>query len=245
METKIKRKLGIAGWAENERPRERLLIHGSYALTDAELLAILLRIGMKGRSAVELARDIIKHFGSLNEMIYAPISEWNSIKGLGTAKIAQLQAAFEIGRRATLPSQKQKITLKNSKQVSDYFSTRLSGLPEEHFRVAYLNSQAKLLEDALIAVGTVDIVYPCIRSIIVKALQTNASAMVLAHNHPSGEVNPSESDKLITYNVLQAAKSIGIRVFDHTIVASGCTFSFADSGLLNELYSKTEIVDLN
>jgi DNA repair protein RadC len=238
MDIRVKQKAGISGWPEDERPRERLLSRGSYSLTDAELLAILLRVGVKGKSAVELARDIIKHFGSVHEMMFAPISEWKCIKGLGAAKIAQLQAALEIGRRAALPYNKQKTIFKNTKQVADYFIARLSGLPEEHFRVAYLSSQAKLLEDSLIAVGTVDMVYPCVRSIIVRALQTNASAMVLAHNHPSGITSPSDSDKLLTCYILQAAKSIGIKVFEHIIVASGSIFSFADSGLLDELYLK-------
>ena len=226
---------GIAKWPEDERPRERLLARGSHALTDAELLAILLRVGMQGKSAVELGRELLIRFGSVPGMMAAPISAWEGIKGLGDAKLAQLQAALELGRRASLPGSREKTVIKSTRQAAEYFTSRLRGLAEEHFRVVYLNRQGRLLGDALIAKGTVDQVHPPIRSIIAQALQANASALVAAHNHPSGAAEPSEVDKLLTRDLLAACHPIGIKVLEHIIVAADGHYSFADSGLLDEL----------
>lgn len=226
---------GISEWPEDERPRERLLAHGAHALTDAELLAILLRVGVQGKSAVELGRELIRRFGSLQAMMSAPLSAWDGIKGLGAAKIAQLQAALELGRRAALPATREETFLKNTQQAAAYFSARLRGLPDEHFRVAYLNRQGRLLEDALIAEGTVDTVRPTIRSIVARALQANASALIAAHNHPSGAAEPSESDKILTRDLIAACHPIGIKVLEHVIVTEAGHFSFADTGLLDEL----------
>lgn len=226
---------GISEWPEDERPRERLLAHGAHALTDAELLAILLRVGVQGKSAVELGRELIRRFGSLQAMMSAPLSAWDGIKGLGMAKIAQLQAALELGRRAALPATREETFLKNTQQAAAYFLVRLRGLPDEHFRVAYLNRQGRLLEDALIAEGTVDTVHPTIRSIVARALQANASALIAAHNHPSGAAEPSESDKILTRDLIAACHPIGIKVLEHVIVTETGHFSFADTGLLDEL----------
>lgn len=165
-------------------------------MTDAELIAILLRVGMQGKSAVEMGRELLARFGSLPAMMAAPLSAWEGIKGLGSAKLAQLQAALELGRRAALPTTREETFLKNTSQAATYFSARLRGLPDEHFRVAYLSRQGRLLDDSLIAEGTVDTVRPTIRSIVARALQTNASALIAAHNHPSGAAEPSEADKL-------------------------------------------------
>jgi DNA repair protein RadC len=183
-------------WPKSERPRERLLSRGAQDVTDAELLAILLRVGAPGKSAVALGHELVNHFGSLQEMMNAPLAAWNGIKGLGTAKIAQLQAALELGRRAALPGDRRATYVKNTRQAADYFINRLRGLPEEHFRVVFLNRMGRLLDDSLISQGTVDTVRPHIRSIIAHSLRTNASALIAGHNHPSGTAEPSESDKL-------------------------------------------------
>lgn len=230
---------GISGWPEDERPRERLLARGPHTLTDAELLAILLRVGMRGKSAVALGRELLNRFGSVPRMMAAPISAWEGIKGLGDAKLAQLQAALELGRRAALPESREKIVIKSTRQAAEYFIARLRGLAEEHFRVAYLNRQGWLLQDVLIAKGTVDQVHPPIRSIVARALQANASALVAAHNHPSGVAEPSGSDKLLTRDLLAACHPIGIKVLEHVIVATDDHYSFADSGLLDELALET------
>jgi DNA repair protein RadC len=230
---------GIARWPEDERPRERLLSLGPHAPTDAELLAIILRIGVQGKSAVELGHELLKHFGSLQAMIAAPPSAWQDIKGLGKAKIAQLQAALELGRRAALPAVREKTVIKSTQQAAAYFTARLRGMPDEHFRVAYLNRQGRLLEDALISQGTVDTVHPPIRSIVAHALQANASALIAAHNHPSGAAEPSDTDKLLTRDLIAACHPLGIKVLDHVIVAESGYYSFADSGLLDELGLET------
>jgi len=226
---------GIAKWPEDERPRERLLARGAHALTDAELIAILLRVGVKGKSAVELGRDLLKQFGSVQAMMAAPIIAWDGIKGVKGAKLAQLLAALELGRRAALPTLREKTMIKSTAQAADYFAARLRGLPHEHFRVAYLNRLGRLLDDALLAEGTVDAVRPPVRTIVARSLQTNASALILAHNHPSGSAQPSEADQVLTREVLAACRPLGLRVLEHVIVAGNTHYSFADSGLLDQL----------
>jgi DNA repair protein RadC len=208
-------------------------------LTDAELIAILLWIGLPGKSAIELGRDLLKRFGSIRSMMYAPLDAWQGIKGLGKAKVAQLHAALELSRRAALPDASGKRIIKSSDQAVEYFMARMTGLAEEHFHVGYLNRQSRLLEDAILGEGTVDTVQPHVREIISRALQTNASALIAAHNHPSGGADPSESDKILTRDLISACHPIGIKVLDHLIVTDGACFSFADSGLLDELSLET------
>lgn len=226
---------GIVSWPETDRPRERLLRHGPQALTEAELVAILIRVGCQGTNAVELSRKIIRRFGSLRAMMEAPLSALQEIKGLGCAKAAQLAAALEIGGRAALPDSREKITLRESESVVDYLTTRLRGLSDEHFRCLYLNRQSALIEDALLATGTVDQARPTIRDIVTKALHANASAVILGPNHPSGAAEPSESDRMFTADVLAAVRPIGVSLLDHIIVAGDAAFSFAEAGLMAEL----------
>jgi len=225
---------GIAKWPEDERPRERLLSRGAHALTDAELLAILLRVGFKGKNAVTLARELLERFGSLQGMMTTPLTAWDDIKGVKGAKLAQLQAALEIGRRAAQPTVRERTVIKSTAQAASYFSARLRGLPQEHFRVAYLNRLGRVLDDALIAEGTVDGVRPPIRAIISKALRVNASALIAAHNHPSGAAQPSESDQHLTRDLLAACRPLGLVVLDHVIVTDAACYSFSDNGLLDE-----------
>ncbi len=233
--TKQKQSKGIASWPVNERPRERLLRLGPQALTEAELVAILLRIGCEGTNAVELGRQVIKRFGSLRALMESPLSALLEIKGLGGAKVAQLAAALEIARRAQLPDSREKVTLRNSDAVVDYLKTRLYGLPDEHFRGLYLSRKSLLLEDAFLAAGTVGQVRPTIRNIVAKALQANASAMILGHNHPSGAAEASESDRMFTADVLAALRPIGVKLLDHIVIAGDTAYSFAKSGLMAEL----------
>ncbi len=230
---------GIASWPEDERPRERLLSRGAHSLTDAEVIAILLRVGVQGKSAVELGRELLKRFGTVQAMMSAPMTAWDGVKGLGNAKRAQLLAGLELGRRAAFPTLRENTTIKSTQQAASYFSARLQSLPEEHFRVAYINRQGHLLDDALIAEGTVDSVRPHIRTIIARALQTNASAIIAAHNHPSGTAEPSEVDKLLTRDIISACHPLGIKVLDHLIIVGSQCFSFADSGLLDEISLET------
>jgi len=150
-----------------------------------------------------------------------------------------LIAALELGRRAVLPALREKTYLKGIRQAADYFTTRLRGLPEEHFRVAFLNRHSRLLDDALIAEGTVNIVHPPIRTIVSLALRTNASALIVAHNLPSGTAEPSESDQTLTRDLLAACRPLCIKVLDHVIVTEYGHFSLADNGLLDELSLET------
>ena len=192
------RSSGIVSWPVEERPRERLLSRGPHSLTDAELIAILLRVGTKGANAIELGRQLLQQFGSLRGMAEMPISSLLSVKGLKGAKAAQLAAAMELARRIALPDKRTHTTIKGTRQAERYLQERLRGLPEEHFRVLYLNRRNRLLDDTLITQGTVDVVRPPVRTIMSRALQVNASGLIAAHNHPSGVAEPSEADRLLT-----------------------------------------------
>jgi DNA repair protein RadC len=235
MPAKTEKSKGIVSWPEEERPRERLLSRGPQALSDAELLAIVFRTGFSGTNAVELGRQLLKRFGSLRAMVEAPVLSLLEVKGLKGAKAAQLVAAMEIARRVVVPTKRRTLQLKDTAALAGYLRERLRGLPEEHFRVLYLNRRHALLEDALMAQGAVDKVGPSVRSIITRALQVNATGLVLAHNHPSGAAEPSEGDRLLTQDLMSAARPLGLRILDHVIVAEETSYSFADSGLLEEL----------
>ena len=172
---------GIVSWPTEEQPRERLMGLGPQALTDAELIAILIRVGFKGTNAVELARQLLQHFGSLRSLVEAPALALLEMKGLKGAKAAQLLAAMEIARRVAIPAKQTRLQIKNIATATKYLQERFRGLSEEHFRVLYLNRRNMLLDDTLIARGVVDSVHPPIRSIIARALQVNASALIAAH----------------------------------------------------------------
>lgn len=236
---------GIVAWPEGERPRERLLRQGPQALTDAELLAIILRIGFKGTSAVELGRNLIKEFGSLRAVSEAPLIALRNVKGLqgkSGAKAAQLAAALEIARRIALPDAREKVRIADTKDAVARLKAELQGLPEEHFRVLYLNRRGLLLEDALLAVGSVDQARPPIRLMVARALQSNASAVIMAHNHPSGASEASESDRIFTQDVYAALHPVGVKLLDHVIVGGEDVFSFAESGLMAEISLSLGIV---
>ena len=230
-----KKTTGIAVWPQDERPRERLLSKGAQALTDAELVAISIRVGFKGTNAVEMARQLLKQFGSLRAMVEAPVIALLGVKGLKGAKAAQLIAAMEIARRVSVPAERGQLVMKSTAEAAQYLRERLRGLAEEQFRVLYLNRRNALLEDALIAQGSVDAVRPPLRNIVSRALQVNASALIAAHNHPSGAAEPSESDRMLTQDLITACRPLGLKVLDHVIVGEEASFSFADSGLLDEL----------
>lgn len=226
---------GIVAWPEGERPRERLLRLGAQSLADAELVAILLRVGVQGTNAVELARQILKKFGSLRALAEVPVSALLEVKGLKSAKAAQLAAAMEFARRVSLPDARERVVLKKTSEAAEYLRARLQGLSEEHFRALLLNRRGTLLEDALLAVGTVDKARPPIRLVVARILQANASAVIIGHNHPSGAAEPSESDRLFTEDLFGALAPLGAKLLDHVIIGDVATFSFADSGLMTEI----------
>ncbi len=242
MEAIKERTKGIASWPEEERPRERLLSRGPDALTDAELIGILLRVGLRGTSAVELGRQLLQRFGSLRAMIEAPVAALLDVKGLKGAKAAQLLAAVEICRRVSVPKKRSHLVLKSTAAAAEYLRDRLRGLSEEHFRVLYLNRRGALLDDVLIAKGAVDSVTPPLRIILGRALQVNASALIAAHNHPSGTTEPSKPDRLLTRDLMKAARPLAVKILDHLIIGEESVFSFADSGLLDELALELGVV---
>lgn len=194
---------GIAAVAQDERPRERLLARGPLCvLTDAELLAIVLRIGVEGKNAIELGRELLHRFGSLQAMISVPLSAWDDIKD-GNVKKAQLVAAM-MDAGVALPTTREETYLKSTTQAADYFAARLRGWPRNTFAWPISTAKAVGPDDSLIAKGTVNTVHPPMRSIVARALQTNASVLIAAHNHPSGVAEPSAADKELTRDLIAA-----------------------------------------
>jgi DNA repair protein RadC len=226
---------GIVVWPQEERPRERLLSRGPEALTDAELIAILIRVGFKGTNAVELGRQLLNRFGTLRAMVEAPVLDLLSIKGLKGAKVAQLMAAIEIARRVVMPAKTKSLTIKNTKSAAEYLRERLRGLAEEQFRVLYLNRRNALLEDVLISQGIVETAKISVRKILSHTLRLNALGIIAAHNHPSGAAEPSEADRLMMQDLITVMRPLGVKILDHVVVGEEETFSFADSGLLDEI----------
>ena len=225
--------MAITDWPENERPRERLLAQGAAALTDAELLAIFLRVGMKGKSAVDLARELIQHFGSLNRLFSATRDDFSAISGMGPAKYAQLQAVLEMSRRALAEEMKRSNAFSTPAAVRDYLRLHLAGLAHEVFLALWLDAQNCLIAAEELFHGTLTqtSVYP--REVVKKALWHNAAAVDLAHNHPSGVAEPSNADQLLTRELKQALALVDVRVLDHFIVAGqNQPLSFAERGLL-------------
>ena len=224
---------GIRSWPADDRPREKLLKKGARTLSDSELLAILLRTGVKGVSAIDLARKIIDKFGTFRNMNHTDIRDWKEFKGLGPAKIAQIQAALEIGRRfreVEIIKDKQKIS--SARDVVDVIMPQMRDLKTEIFKVIYLNSNNKIIEISEAANGTVNHAMPIVREIIHSALQKFAAAIICVHNHPSANIAPSPEDKKFTQELNAAGKLMDIKVLDHIIIGDGNYFSFADEGMI-------------
>lgn len=225
--------MAITDWPEDERPRERLLAQGAAVLSDAELLAIFLRVGMPGKSAVDLARELIAHFGSLTKLFGASLEAFSAIPGMGPAKYAQLQAVLEMSKRALSEEMKARNAFSTPGAVRDYLRLNLAGLPHEVFFALWLDAQNRLIvgEELFRGSLTQTSVYP--REVVKKALWHNAAAVVLAHNHPSGVAEPSSSDEHLTRELRQALALVDVRVLDHFIVAGASQpLSFAERGLL-------------
>ncbi len=224
--------MAICDWPEGERPREKLMQQGAHLLSDAELLAIFLRVGVTGKSAVDLARDLLKQFGSLNGIFSASLKEMTQVHGMGSSKYAQLQAIFEMSRRALVEEMQLKDVLSSPKQVRDYLCLRLGGLSREVFIVLFLDAQNRVLAQEELFSGTLTqtSVYP--REVVKRALHHNAASVILAHNHPSGVAQQSQADELLTTALKQALSLVDIRVLDHFIVAGNTSLSFAERGLL-------------
>lgn len=217
-------------WPEAERPRERLLKQGSASLSDAELLAIFLRTGCAGLSAVDLARNAITTFGSLRALLEASETEFCKAKGLGQAKYVQLQAVLEMSRRYLGESLSKNTCLDSSNAVKSYLISHLRHRPSEVFAALFLDTQNHLIEYRELFQGTIDgaSVYP--REIVKLALELNSAAVIFAHNHPSGIAEPSSADKHITSKLADALGLVDIRTLDHIVVGEGDCVSFAERG---------------
>jgi DNA repair protein RadC len=222
----------IADWPLDERPRERLLKHGASALSEAELLAIFLRTGIAGTSAVELGRRLLAHFGSLQRLFAATLGEIAEVHGLGPAKYAQLQAVIEIARRALREDIGERDALSSPQAVREFLRLSLGGRAHEVFVTLFLDSQNRLLGSEELFRGTLTqtSVYP--REVVKTALRYNAAGVIFAHNHPSGVAEPSRADELLTQTLKQALSLVEIKTLDHFIVAGSRTVSFAERGLL-------------
>ncbi len=224
--------MAITDWPEGERPREKLLQKGAASLSDAELLAIFLRTGLPGKSAVDLARELHGRFGGLNALFAAGEKEFCQTKGMGTAKFAQLQAVLEMARRALQEDIAQRDALTSPQAVRDYLRLRLQGLPHEIFMALFLDAQNRVIVSEELFRGTLTqtSVYP--REVVKRALHHNAAAVILAHNHPSGVAEPSNADQVLTQALKNALLLVDVRVLDHFIVAGSGFLSFAERGLL-------------
>lgn len=224
--------MSITQWPLAERPREKLLALGPRALSDAELLAIFLRIGCAGKSAVDLARDLLVEYGGLRPLLEASQSDFCKGLGLGNAKYAQLQAVLEMARRHLSAAMKAGDLLTSPELVRQYLSAQLRHQPREVFAVLFLDNQNRLIIYEELFFGTIDgaSVYP--REVVRRALMHNAAAVILAHNHPSGVAEPSQADERITRRLISALELIDVRVLDHMVVGDAEVISFAERGLI-------------
>ncbi len=224
--------MSIADWPEAERPREKLLALGPRALSDAELLAIFLRIGVAGKSAVDLARDLLQHYGGLRPLLEATQIDFCKGLGLGNAKYAQLQAVLEMARRHLSATMKAGDLLSSPELVRQYLSAQLRHQPREVFAVLFLDNQNRLITYEELFFGTIDgaAVYP--REVVRRAMTHNAAALILAHNHPSGIAEPSQADQRITQRLQAALELIDVRILDHMVVGDLEVVSFAERGLI-------------
>jgi len=224
--------MAINEWPEDQRPRERLIKLGSTALSDAELLAVFLRTGVSGKSAVDLGREMINHFGSLSKLFSANIKDFSAIHGLGNAKFAQLHAVLELAKRAINEELKVNTSLSSPQAVKNYLQLLIGNKTYESFAVLFLDIKNRLIVSEELFRGTLNhaSVYP--REVVKTALLHNAAAIIIAHNHPSGSCEPSRADIDLTENLQQALRLVDIKVLDHFIVANPHVYSFAEHGLM-------------
>ncbi len=224
--------MAITDWPAGERPREKLLQRGAAALSDAELLAIFLRTGVAGKTAVDLARDLLQEHGSLRNLMAADRAEFCASRGLGQAKYVQLQAVLEMGRRHLRETLNRGDALTSPRQTRSYLSARLRGYPYEVFACLFLDNRHRVIEYEELFQGTIDgaTVHP--REVVRRAIGHNAAAVILAHNHPSGVAEPSASDTRITRRLSEALALVDVRVLDHIVVGDGEMTSLAERGLI-------------
>jgi DNA repair protein RadC len=217
---------------EEDRPRERLLRQGPESLSNAELLAILLRTGTQGSSAVDLAEQILKRLGGIRALIDADLEELTAVPGIGPAKAAQLKAAVEIGRRVARMKREARPQLLSPEDAAEYMMDRLRFQLKEHFVVLHLDSKNGLIGEEVVSVGTLNssIVHP--REIFKTALKRSAAAIICLHNHPSGDPTPSFEDVEVTRRLVECGRILGVEVLDHIVVGENCFLSMKEKGWL-------------
>ncbi len=222
--------MAISDWPSAERPREKLLERGAQSLSDAELLAIFLRTGVPGTTAVDLARRMLAEFGSLRALLDAPVTRLQKLPGMGTARIALLQAALELGRRWLAEEMEREATLTRPEDAGRFLMARLRAYPHEVFGCLFLDNKHRVLGFEELFRGTIDgaAVHP--REVVRRCLEHNAAAIILAHNHPSGVAEPSESDRSITRRLVDALALVDVRVLDHLVIGDGGWDSLAERG---------------
>jgi DNA repair protein RadC len=223
---------GIAQWPETERPRERLLTQGPQALTNAQLLAILLRVGRHGSSAVQVGMDILDQLGDVAGLAQCGIEELCAVPGVGEAKAAQLKAALELGKRALAGPLTKGAKITSSRDLFTHYHPTLRDLRHEVFKVILLDAKHAIMRDATVSEGslTLSIVHP--REVFTLAVKESAAAVIFLHNHPSGDPTPSQEDHVLTARLVSAGEVLGIRVLDHLVIGDGRYVSFADQGWL-------------
>lgn len=233
MENVNKPSTSIKNWSKDDRPREKLLGKGAAALSDSELIAILLNNGSKNKSAVELAKEILKlGHDNLNELGKLTIKEFKQIKGIGQAKSITIAAALELGRRRQASASLEKPVVKSSREIAEYLKALLKDYSYEVFAVVFLNRANKINHFEIISRGGITGTVADPRIILKKALEEDATSIVLCHNHPSGSLRPSASDEDLTKKIKLAAAYFDIKVIDHIIVSEDGYYSFADEGIL-------------
>jgi DNA repair protein RadC len=224
--------MAITDWPERERPREKLLRAGAMALSDAELLAIFLRVGVVGKTAVDLARDLLQHFHSLNGIFAASLSEMQQVHGMGASKYCQLQAVLEMSKRALGETLQQVDSFQSPAQVKAFLQLQLSHLVREVFGILFLDAQNRLIAYETMFEGSLmqTSVHP--REVVKRAMALNAAAVIFSHNHPGGTAVPSRADERLTQVLKQSLSLVDVKVLDHIIVAGQDTFSFNERGLI-------------
>ena len=216
---------------KSERPRERLQMHGAEALSSQELLALILGRGVRGESVLVTAQRLLSEFGNVKNISQASLEELSAIKGMGTAKASQLKAAFELGRRKEEDTGEQ-ILVKSHQDVIKLVRQKLKDKKKEHFLILCLDTRNNLIKISNISTGTLDanLVHP--REVFKEAIQALSSSIILVHNHPSGNPEPSDADIDITKRILETGKAVGIDILDHIIIANNRSFSFKEKGIV-------------
>ena len=216
---------------ESDRPRERLASLGPQALTNAELIAILVRVGVKGESAVTVGQRLLNKFGGITGLHRAPFADLIKQHGLGDAKAAQIKAAIELGRRLTLESPEEKPTINSPADAAALVSYEMSALEQEHLRVILLDRRNRVMETVEVYKGSVNSSQVRVGEIFKEAIRKNASALVVIHNHPSGDPTPSPDDVAVTRAIVQAGKLLDVEVLDHLVIGQGKWVSLKERGL--------------